>query len=128
MIIHNTASSMNIMFVMFPLPTSPTGVMQMGPDGFLDRKWVVTGEEHQPRDCCFITDSKQTISLSQRETLAKPSSLLAANTSLRNGLRKEQLGPCILKTSNMCWSMREPRKEGCFSTHVCKLIWKFFKN
>ena len=78
--VHSTASSVSLCLRRFP---GPQGVMRTGLYRFLDTKWAscVIGTLCSGILLCFIENSEQTCSMSQRETLLQPSRLPAANST-----------------------------------------------
>lgn len=92
-----------------------------GPKWMLCTQWVcVIAEEHRAGGIhCFIVSSKQAYSW----LILPPSRFFAINTSLRNGLGKEQSGPYILaQPARMCraaqgsWKMTSPKKDATWLT------------
>lgn len=94
-IFHSTASIITHVCISFPLFPSPTGAR--GKTQMVLLRYTQLGES-----VFFISSSKQTCSLSWRETSSYPLKLLPTNPILRNGSDKEQSGLAFLARSAKC--------------------------
>ena len=74
-----------------------------------DECCALGGLTHSWGTCCFVGSSKQTCSLSWRESLLHYSQLLTVNITLRNDPGKKRSGLCILVIPRkMGRSMKDP--------------------
>lgn len=95
----------------FPLSLSPTGATEITKmDICTHSRLYYWREQWAWGNCHFIGTNNQTCSLSKKETLLQLLNLLAANTTLRNGLGKKQSELCNLGIWQDMWKCERLRR------------------